>query len=159
METMRLEPFAMERMQSTWENVVSYNLSESGVHPVSLEELLADQPGFVERLLKQELGYSQSNGTIPLRETIAAYYSGATPDSVLVTTGTSEANYINIWRLVEPGDDVVMMLPNYMQIWGISRGFEGTIRPFHLREDQDWKPDFDELESAVTAKTKIIALC
>jgi len=36
---MNIEPFALERMQSTWENLVDYNLSESGVHPLSFAEL------------------------------------------------------------------------------------------------------------------------
>ena len=36
---MKLEPFAMERLQSTWENRVAWNLSESGVHPLRFEEL------------------------------------------------------------------------------------------------------------------------
>ena len=36
---MRLEQFAMERMQSTYENQVDFNLSESGVHPLRLGEL------------------------------------------------------------------------------------------------------------------------
>ena len=38
---MKLEQFAMERMQSTWENLVDFNLSESGVHPLTPRELLA----------------------------------------------------------------------------------------------------------------------
>ena len=33
---MSFEPFAMERWQSTWENRVQYNLSESGVHPLTV---------------------------------------------------------------------------------------------------------------------------
>ena len=33
-------PFQLERWQSTWENRVRYNLSESGVHPLSIRELL-----------------------------------------------------------------------------------------------------------------------
>jgi len=37
---MKIETFKMERMQSTWENVVEYNLSESGVHPLTLNEFL-----------------------------------------------------------------------------------------------------------------------
>jgi hypothetical protein len=39
---MKLEQFAMERMQSTYENLVEYNLSESGVRPLSTRELLGD---------------------------------------------------------------------------------------------------------------------
>jgi aspartate/methionine/tyrosine aminotransferase len=156
---MKLEPFLMERMQSTWENLVEYNLSESGVHPMSLKELIQDDSSFYDALVNQELGYSQSNGTIELREKIAALYPQATVDHVQVTTGTSEANFLCIWSLVQPGDEVVMMLPNYMQIWGIARGFGGVVRPFHLREEEDWKPNLDELRKAVSSKTKLIAVC
>jgi len=36
----RFVQFDLERWQSTWENRVRYNLSESGVHPLSIQELL-----------------------------------------------------------------------------------------------------------------------
>ena len=73
---MPIEPFAMERMQSTWENLVDYDMSESGVRPLTLRELV--EMGFdLEAFLDQPLGYSQSNGTIELRERIAALYPGA----------------------------------------------------------------------------------
>jgi len=68
---MRIEPFVMERMQSTWENQVEFNLSESGVHPLRLEELLDDEGG-LQALLRQPLVYTQSNGTPELRDRIAA---------------------------------------------------------------------------------------
>jgi len=55
----------MERMQSTWENLVDYNLSESGVHPMRLEELVED-PTDRSGLMGQELVYPQSNGTVEL---------------------------------------------------------------------------------------------
>src|SRR5205823_13403192 len=66
-QTMRLEPFAMERMQSTYENQVTWNLSESGVHPLRLGELVEDAAAR-DALLAEGLRYTQSNGTIPLRE-------------------------------------------------------------------------------------------
>jgi aspartate/methionine/tyrosine aminotransferase len=126
---------------------------------MSLKSLLGEDSRELESLLNQELGYSQSNGTVQLRERIAALYPGATVDHVQVTCGTSEANFISVWSLVEPGDEVVLMLPNYMQIWGIARGFGGKIVPFHLREETDWKPDLEELRKAVSSKTKLIAVC
>jgi aspartate/methionine/tyrosine aminotransferase len=104
----------MERMQSTNENQVAYNLSESGVHPMRLRDLVVADAE-VQGLLDQELGYTQSNGTIPLRESIAAMYPGATVDHIEVTNGGSEANFITMWNLVEPGDEIVLMVPNYMQ--------------------------------------------
>ena len=73
--------FDLERWQSTWENRVKFNLSESGVHPLSVRELLelADAP--LDPLLDVRLGYSQSNGTDGLRQRIAALYPGATAPS------------------------------------------------------------------------------
>ncbi|MBU7027371.1 MAG: aminotransferase, partial [Theionarchaea archaeon] len=47
------QPFKLERMLSTYENVVEYNLSESGVHPLTLRELLGD-PAVIEELLDTE---------------------------------------------------------------------------------------------------------
>ena len=159
---MRIEPFVMERMQSTWENQVEFNLSESGVHPLRLEELLDDEGG-LQALLRQPLVYTQSNGTPELRDRIAALYPGATRDSIEVTNGGSEANYVSLWKLVEPGDDVVMMVPNYMQAWGLARGFGGNVRPWALREDRAgqprWRPDLGELRTLVSERTRIILLC
>ena len=51
---MKLEQFAMERMQSTYENLVEFNLSESGVRPLTPRELIGDAAG-LEGLLDQPL--------------------------------------------------------------------------------------------------------
>ena len=155
---MKLEPFAMERMQSTWENIVRYNLSESGVDPVALGDLIPDEEDR-KALLDIELGYSQSNGTPELRREIASLYDGAAKENILVTTGTSEANFLVSWMLARPGSEVVMMLPNYMQMWGLVRSFGAEVKPFHLIEEHDWSPDLDELDRAVSEKTDLIAVC
>jgi aspartate/methionine/tyrosine aminotransferase len=101
----------------------------------------------------------QTNGTPALRASIAALYPGATAENIVVGNGTAEANYITVWRLVEPGDEVVMMLPNYMQIWGVVRGLGATVVPWRLREERGWEADVEELASLVTPRTKIIAVC
>src|SRR5204862_8038726 len=93
------------------------------------------------------------------RECIAALYPRATADNVVVGNGTAEANYISVWRLVEPGDEVVLMLPNYMQVWGIVRGQGATVVPWRLREERGWAPDLDELPALVTPRTRLIAVC
>ncbi|OQY21404.1 MAG: aminotransferase [Anaerolineaceae bacterium 4572_32.1] len=148
----------MERMMSKWENVVDYNLSESGVHPVTLGEL-ADDPAVIEELLRTELNYPQANGTIELRERIAALYPGATPDNVLVTVGCIEANFISLQTLLTAGDELVMMMPNYTQIWGLGRNLGLEVKSFHLEEERGWAPDLDELNEVVSEKTKLIAIC
>src|SRR4051812_6957262 len=161
---MKLEQFAMERMQSTYENQVEFNLSESGVHPLQLGELV-DDPQARDALMRETLKYTQSNGTAPLRSLIAAQYAGATIDHVQVTNGGAEANYITTWNLVEPGDEVVFMVPSYMQTWGLARGFGASVREWPLRMARQadgslrWQMDADHLARLVTPRTKLIVLC
>jgi aspartate/methionine/tyrosine aminotransferase len=151
---MKIEQFQMERMQSTWENVVEYNLSESGVHPLALRELLSGKE--LEEILEIGLGYSQTNGTPELREQIVRLYPGADLEQVLVTAGSSEANFLLMWSNIEPGDEVIFMMPNYMQMGGLVRSFGAVLKPFWLREELGWAPDLDDLKKLVTTKTKLI---
>lgn len=154
---MALELFEMERMQSTWENVVDYDMSESGVRPLTLRELV--EMGFdLEGFMDVPLGYSQSNGTIGLREQIAGHYPGATVQQVEVTSGTSEANYLIALSQLRPGDDVAMEVPNYMQMPGVARGLGAHVKTFRLRPDTGWEPDWEEFERAVTPKTRLLYL-
>jgi aspartate/methionine/tyrosine aminotransferase len=154
---MPIEPFAMERMQSTWENLVDYDMSESGVRPLTLRELV--EMGFdLEAFLDQPLGYSQSNGTIELRERIAALYPGARIDQIEVTNGTSEANYLIALSQLRPGDDVAIEAPNYMQMPGVVRSLGANVRTFRLRQDTGWEPDWGEFDAAVTTKTRLLYL-
>src|ERR1700723_2363465 len=156
--TMKIEPFDLERWQSVWENKVELNISESGVHPLTTSELVPDAEQLKEILDVQQL-YPQTNGSEELRTRIAELHPGATMENVLVTSGGSEANYVSTWGLIEPGDEVVFMMPNYMQIAGLARGFGATVKPLWLRESLDWGRELDDLRRLVTAKTKIIAIC
>lgn len=154
---MPIELFEMERMQSTWENIVDYDMSESGVRPLTLRELVA--MGFdLDEFLDTPLGYSQSNGTVELREKVAALYPGATSDDVEVTNGTSEANYLIALSQLRPGDGMAMELPNYMQMPGVARSVGAKVRTFRLRQDDEWQPDWHEFEAAVTKDTRLLYL-
>jgi len=154
---LKLQPFEMERWQSIRENQVEYNLSESGVHPLRLSELLESDD---EEFLSQPLGYIQTNGTKELRQTISTLYAGARSEDVLVTNGSSEANFAALWYFLERGTEIAVMLPNYMQIWGLVKTFRATLRPFWLREFKDrWVPDIARLKKSVTKRTKLIAVC
>jgi aspartate/methionine/tyrosine aminotransferase len=150
--------FDLERWQSTWENRVRYNLSESGVHPLSVRELLALAEVSADPLLDVRLGYSQSNGTDALRERIAALYPGASPDQVLVTNGSAEANYVAALGLIEPGDQVAMLLPNYLQLWGHVQNLGAQVRAFRLHEERGWSPDLEEIRSAIAPGTKLVVV-
>jgi aspartate/methionine/tyrosine aminotransferase len=160
---MKLETFAMERLQSTWENRVTWNVSESGVHPLRVEEV-AETDEERHCVLAQALGYPQTNGTVALRRAIADLYPEATVEHVQVTNGGSEANCVTLLHLVEPADDVVMMAPNYMQVRGLSRALGARVVPWPLVCDVDaaparWRPDLDLLDTLVTPRTRLIMIC
>jgi aspartate/methionine/tyrosine aminotransferase len=157
---MKLETFALERYQSIWENRVAWNLAESGVHPLRVTDLV-NTPELQVAMLEQELGYPQTNGTIELRTLLASIYPGATIEHVEVTNGGSEANCILLMRLLQPGDQLVFMTPNYMQASGLARALGAEVRAWPLRltgggRDARWAADTADLRRLVTAKTRAI---
>jgi len=123
---------------------VDYNLTETGVHPYNLRELFNRED--IEQLAAVRMGYGQTDGADELKETISRLYPGAGPSNVLVTNGSAEANFIFTWSHLGPGDELVLMLPNYMQIWGLARSFGVTVKPFRLKEELNWGPDLEELK-------------
>lgn len=152
---MRVPPFQMERWQSHFENDVRFNLSDSGVHPLTLEELtdLAGvDPGPVL------LGYTQTNGTIALRERIAALHPGAVAANVIATTGSAEANFVSLWQLVEPGDRVVIVLPAYGQTPGLAEGLGAEVATVRLREELGWQLAPGEAAEAITPGTRLVVV-
>jgi aspartate/methionine/tyrosine aminotransferase len=154
-------PFVMERWQSLYENRVDYNLSESGVHPLTLAELLelgdaaADGTALLQTTL---LGYGQSNGTDALRERIAALYDGASADDVVVCNGSAEANFLAVWELVGSGDEVAILVPTYMQTHGLAESIGARVVEIPLREELGWQPDPDEIRRLVTGRTRLLVV-
>lgn len=155
---MRVPEFRMERMQSTWEHVVRYDLSESGVRAIAARELFEDDPDALERALRVPLGYAQGNGHASLREAIASFYPGARAENVCVTTGTSEANLLALTALVGPGDRVVVVTPTYMQVPGWAEGLGATVVRCPLAEERGWQPDPDGLRAAVRG-ARVVYVC
>lgn len=155
---MAFETFLLERNQSLYENEVEINLTESGVEPMALAELLS--PDDQAALLNIRLGYNYTEGTPELRSAIASWYPGATADQVLVTTGTAEANFITYWTLMQPGDAIAMMLPNFMQFSGLAAAFGHEVRPFsYVQTENGWTIDLAALEEALAdGKVRIVAL-
>ncbi|MEM7332693.1 MAG: aminotransferase class I/II-fold pyridoxal phosphate-dependent enzyme [Chloroflexota bacterium] len=156
---MTFKPFDLEYTQSKWEQIVKFNLTESGVHPISLNDLLAGDEDKINGLLHTEINYPHVNGIPELRENIARLYNGADGEqNVLVTVGAAEANHIIMETLLEPGDEVATLTPTYKQVWGLGENAGITVRPFHLRSENGWALDIDDLNAQVNEKTKIIAV-
>lgn len=159
---MKIEEFEMERMQGLYENEVELNLSESGVLPLKVFELL-DGEEDVERFLANGLSYNATDGSKLLRERIAQFYVGCKPENVTVTNGGSEANYVTLWTLLEPGGRLAFMIPNYMQALGLGHAYADGVDTFQLKLQKEdgqyrWALDVESLKRAVTPKTNVIML-
>lgn len=156
---MSFKVFDLEYIQSKWEQIVDFNLTESGVHPITTADLLAHDPDKINQLLNTEVNYPHVNGTPELRANIARLYEGADGEkNVLVTVGAAEANFIIVQTLLEAGDEMATITPTYKQVWGLAENAGHRVRPFRLRPEHGWALDIDELNAQVNDNTKIIAI-
>jgi aspartate/methionine/tyrosine aminotransferase len=155
---MKFTPFDLEYSQSVWEQKVDFNLTESGVHPITLQELIGNDESLLNKLLSTEINYPHVNGSPQLRESIASLYNQATINNVLVTVGAAEANQIVMQTLLEDGDELATITPTYKQVWGIAENQGYKVKTFSLNSGDSWSLNIDELAAAVNEKTKIVAV-
>ena len=127
------------------------------MHPGSLNSLFDKK--FVDEINNTELTYGFTEGSLGLREAIAEIYDKANPDNVQVFNGSAEANMVACLTLLEPGDEMIYMVPNYLQIQGFARGLGVEVKPFYLHESLNWKPQLDEIKNLISSKTKMICIC
>ena len=150
---MKFEPFGLER----WLPMVSsaeINLSGALSVPLQYRDLIEGLD------LDKEIGYRSTRGSLKLREQIAGLYAKRRidPDEVLVTTGTAEANFLLLSSLVEPGDEFLLVVPTYLQAIGVTQAFGGKVTTVGLHEDEGWKLHLDELQAAISPRTKAIMI-
>ena len=151
-------PFEVERFLSEHEQGASYNLAESGVHPLSLAELLALAGRSLDELADLRLDYPQVNGTLDLRERIAALYPDTQADEVLVTVGASEANQLIAATMLAAGDAIVTLAPTYRQLSGNARNLGVQVREAPLVEAAGWALDTDRLADAAAPGMRLLAI-
>ena len=154
---MKFPSFDLERIQSLYENSVEVNLTESGIEPLSLKELMNTEE--LEELLNLPIGYGYTQGTPLLRKRISDLYDGFDENNVLVTSGSSEAIFLSAVLTVSEGDKVVMMTPNYLSFNGIAEALGAEVDYVSLIKKEKWEWDIDKLTEVVEDKTKVISIC
>ncbi len=160
---MKIEDFRLERWMSYWETRVGYDIAESGVLPMTVNELLDLLPEdernpMRDRLFDTRLGYSEARGTQSLREAIAATYENTTADNILVTTGAIEANYLLFNVLLESGDEVVTIDPGYQQVQSVPKAIGCDVKLWRVRADDGFHFDMEDFEQVVSPRTKLISI-
>jgi hypothetical protein len=154
---MRFPIFELERNQTLHENSVRINLTESGVHACRLSELMTLQER--EALADLPLSYGHTDGRPQLKQAIADWYPGASPANVLVAHGSSEANLLALTALLSPGDEIIVLVPNFLQLDGLSRALGISVVNVALEAERGWQPDLDAIAAAFTPRTRLVTLC
>ena len=155
----KIDLFEMERYQSQYWHLVDYDLSESGVSPMTIRELLGPTVD-AESFLQAALGYPLSEGSFESRDAIAQWYPDATSDNVTMMNGGSEANLLALWSLLKSDDRLAFMVPNYCQGLGLGSVFGRGVDTFPLVPDGGrWALDLEALDNAVGRRTKVIMVC
>ncbi len=159
---MNIKPFAVEEWMNAYEDGARYNIAETCVDSVSLDELFAlcgeDRQAFLERFCTRRLTYGDIVGSEALREGVCGLYQSLTPSEVVPTHGAAGANYHVFCSLVSPGDGVVSIMPAYQQMYSIPEAIGADVRLMHLRQENGYLPDLAELRSLVDANTKLICV-
>ena len=147
-----MEPWLIEHQNAP------YNLAESGVSDQTVGHLLKATGHVPEELLNLSLRNNDTRGSAELRRAIAAVYEFLDPDSILVTTGTSEALFIYFHVRFEPGANVVVPFPAFQSLYEVPRHLGYEVRLLPLRLKDGFRPDLRELAALVDDKTKAIVI-
>jgi aspartate/methionine/tyrosine aminotransferase len=142
---------SLEDWFDTYQYEIKYDVGESAIKYLTFDDIDID-------LGKLALRYGHHLGLPELREVIAQQYDGLAMEHVGVTTGASEANFAIVAHLVKPEDHVIVEHPNYTSLYEVPRSLGCHVSLLPLLFENKFKPDFDELKSLITPKTKLISL-
>ena len=157
---MKMEPFKLECYFGRYEFSAPYLLTQSDCESMSTAELLDLEPGAREAYLNLWLGYTETWGDPELRRIIAGLYQGMEDRNILVFHGAQEAIFAYMNVLLEPGDHMIVMYPNYQSAYEVANSVPNcTYTKWCLKDAGDrWTIDLDELEGLIRPNTKIIAI-
>lgn len=158
---MKIKPFGVEQWMNEWETRCTFNLAETCVESLTMQQLL-DMTGktaeVLDEMLKIKMTYGHIIGSERLRHLISAQYVSQTAKNVLITHGAIGANALVYETLIEPGDTVISVLPTYQQHYSIPASYGASVRILPLREENGFLPDVAELRELIDEKTKLIAI-
>ncbi|HFV9242500.1 TPA: aminotransferase [Enterobacter bugandensis] len=158
---MKIRPFGVEQWMNEWETRCEYNLAETCVESLTMQQLL-DMTGrtreVLDEMLTIKMTYGSITGSERLRRLISEQYVSQSADNILITHGAIGANALVYETLVEPGDTVISVLPTYQQHYSIPASYGAEVKILPLRPENGFLPDIAEMKSLIDSKTRLIAI-
>ena len=156
---MKIAPFLTEQFFAEYEFSARHLLASSDCETISIRELLRMSGSLMDELGDLTLGYTESQGDPQLRSQIAELYSDVSSEDVVVLTSPVEGIYLAMQSLLQPADEVIALRPAYDALRNVAghlcrEVFDWNLIPATNR----WELDFDQLESLITSRTRIIVV-
>lgn len=159
---MKIKPFAVEEWMNAWEVGAKYNIAETCVDSISMNELFEltgeDKTEFLNRLCARRLSYGDIEGLPEFRKGVCGLYKTLNIENIVPTHGASGANHHVFYSLISPGDRVVSIMPTYQQLYSIPESYGADVQILHLGKENNYLPDLEKLRRLVTPKTKMICI-
>jgi aspartate/methionine/tyrosine aminotransferase len=145
-----------KELEKEGRSIIHLELGEPDFHPAApvVDALRAAVANGRDR-------YVATRGLSVLRAAIAEYLGRTRKlqvivEQVLVAPGCKMALALAMMALVEPGDEVLYPDPGFPIYPSFTRGLGAKAVPYALREANRFQPDFQEIASKITAKTRML---
>lgn len=159
---MKIKAFKVEEWMNAYETGAKYNIAETCVDSVSVDELFElvgqDKEAFLRDLCSRRMTYGDIFGQPAFKAGVCGLYKTIQPEQIVTTHGAAGANHHVYYSLIEPGDHVISVIPTYQQLYSIPESMGAEVELLHLEKANDYLPDLDKLRAMVRPNTKIIAI-
>ncbi|MCP9313277.1 aminotransferase [Liquorilactobacillus satsumensis] len=159
---MKLPSFGVEEWLNTWEKKAKYDISQSTISALTLQELIGldgtTVAEFFGKYAAEKLNYGWIEGSPEFKKLVAQFYDKVDTTGILQANGATGANLLVMYALLEPGDEVISIRPSYQQLYDIPKSFGATVNFVDLVEEDRWQIDLGKLAKLVSNKTKMICL-
>jgi len=118
----------------------------------------------IASLERGETGYTSNSGTLELRQAVARnlqrmYQVTYNPDNeILITVGVSEALYLALMALLDPGDEVIVPQPCFVAYTAEVMFASGVPVPIATRVEDNFQVTAEEIERSITPRTKALLI-
>jgi len=154
---MEIDEFKIEEWMNKYEANAKIDLSITAIKPLTLDELFKiANIGDLSEISDIPLSYGDILGSKRLLDNIAGLYEKQNPNNIAITHGAIGANQLVFLSLLDIGDEVISIVPNYQQHSSIPKSIGATVKEIFLKEENQWMIDLDEIKKNITNKTKLI---
>lgn len=159
---MNIAPFKVESWMNEYETRARYNIAETCIDSISLDEFFAltdiDKAAFLAQLTASRLTYGDIFGKPALLKGIAGLYATLGEGEILTTHGAAGANHLALFSLVNPADHVISVLPTYQQLYALPEAFLAEVSLLRLLPEHHYQVSPEQVRALLRPNTKLICL-